>query len=131
MKEASGDMEQIMQIIDQRPEGFLVISGEDNLTLPMMACGGEGVISVSVQGFPQVYSDMVRQALAGDFRAARKEHYKLFKITKMLFAEGSPGGIKAVLEEKGICQAYMRLPLWPISNGLRQNIIAEMAEQGI
>jgi len=131
VKEASGNMEQIMKIINDRPEGFMVISGDDNLTLPMIALGGDGVISVSGQGFPKVFTDMVRQALAGNMEAARKGHYQLFEITKMLFAEGNPGGIKAVLKHKGLMEEYMRQPLWPISEALRQDIVKEMESRGL
>lgn len=125
IKEASGDMEQVMKIINERPDGFLVISGEDNLTLPMIACGGDGVISVSGQGFPQVFSKMVNDALAGKTESAREGHYKLFEVTKMLFAEGNPGGIKAALKHQGICDEYMRQPLWLISDELRADIKQE------
>ncbi|MCH8554497.1 MAG: 4-hydroxy-tetrahydrodipicolinate synthase [Schleiferiaceae bacterium] len=118
VKEASGNMEQVMKIIHERPEGFLVISGDDNLTFPMLALGGDGVISVSGQGFPELFSTMVREGLAGDFAAARIKHYRLFEITKMLFQEGNPGGIKAVLAHQNICGATMRQPLWPISASL-------------
>lgn len=126
IKEASGDMEQVMKIINERPEGFLVISGEDNLTLAMIACGGDGVISVTGQAFPKVYSGMVRTALGNDFTNGRNLHYKLFEITKMLFAEGNPGGVKAALDIQGICNSYMRQPLWAISNELRQKIANEI-----
>lgn len=131
VKEASGDMEQVMKIINERPEGFMVISGEDNLTLPMIACGGEGVISVSGQGFPATFSQMVRDALKGDYEKARVGHYKLFEITKMLFAEGNPGGIKAALAHKGVCGEDMRQPLWKITDDLRKRIKAEINKQGI
>ena len=131
VKEASGDMEQVMKIIDQRPEGFLVISGEDNLTLAIIACGGDGVISVSGQGFPKIFSGMVRKALGNDYENARNLHYKLFEITKMLFAEGNPGGIKAVLKMKGVTEEYIRQPLWLISTELRQKIKTEMDKNQI
>lgn len=124
VKEASGDMEQVMQIIQDRPEGFLVISGEDNLTLPMIACGGDGVISVSGQAYPAVFTDMVRDALAGNMAAARDGHYRLFEATKLLFAEGNPGGVKAALEAQGICEGHLRLPLWPVSDALKKKISA-------
>ena len=129
VKEASGNLEQVMEIIDGRPEGFLVISGDDNLTLPIIASGGDGVISVSGQGFPQVFTTMVSAALEGDMNMAREHHYCLFEITKMLFAEGNPGGIKAALKVKGICEEHMRQPLWPISENLREAIRAEILHQ--
>ncbi len=131
IKEASGDLEQVMKIINERPEGFHVISGDDNLTLPIIACGGDGVISVSGQGFPSVFTQMVRDALNGNIESARKGHYKVFEITKMLFAEGNPGGIKAALAHKGICGEAMRQPLWKISDDLRSAIQKEIDQQGI
>jgi 4-hydroxy-tetrahydrodipicolinate synthase len=126
IKEASGDLNQVMEIIDQKPANFKVISGEDNLTLPILAAGGHGVISVSGQAFPSVFTEMVRQALAGNIATARKLHYRLFKVTNMLFAEGNPGGVKAALDLQKICDPYLRQPLWPISNSLRQAIADEM-----
>lgn len=131
IKEASGNLEQVMEIIEGRPEGFLVISGDDNLTLPIIALGGDGVISVSGQGFPEVFTAMVNASLAGDMATARENHYRLFEITKMLFAEGNPGGIKAALKVKGICQEYMRQPLWPIGDELREAIANEISHQKI
>lgn len=125
VKEASGDLEQVMEIIQNRPEGFAVISGDDNLTFSMVALGGDGVISVSGQGYPEVFTPMVRSVLAGDISAARKGHFELFQVTKMLFAEGNPGGIKAVLKQRGICGDTLRLPLWPISNDLYMKLESE------
>lgn len=125
-KEASGNMDQIMAIIKDRPANFLVISGDDNLTLPMIALGGNGVISVSGQGFPKIFTQMVRQALAGNLTDARSAHYQLYHVTNLLFAEGNPGGIKVVLEAQNICGAHMRQPLWPVSDGLKQKLVAEV-----
>jgi 4-hydroxy-tetrahydrodipicolinate synthase len=115
IKEASGNFGQIMNIIKNRPKGFLVISGDDLITLPILACGGDGVISVVANAFPKDFSEMTRQALAGDFDKARKLHYKLTKITNLLFADGSPGGIKAALEIMGLCTSFARLPLVEIN----------------
>ncbi len=98
IKEASGNLEQCMKIIKNRPDNFLVISGDDNLTLPMIACGADGVISVVANALPKDFSEMVRQAANGKLDAARKLHYKTFEITEQLFADGNPGGIKIVLE---------------------------------
>lgn len=125
VKEASGNMEQVMEIIENRPSGFAVISGDDNLTYPIIALGGDGVVSVSGQGYPEVFTPMVRAALAGDMDVAREGHYKLFNVTKLLFAEGNPGGIKAVLKQRKVCGDTLRLPLWPISNDLYMKIEAE------
>lgn len=126
IKEASGDLEQVMKIINERPDGFLVISGDDNLTLPIIASGGDGVISVSGQAFPAVFSEMVRQALNGGFQKARSLHYQLFEVTKLLFTEGNPGGVKAALDILNLCPDHVRQPLWPISNELRQKIAGEI-----
>jgi 4-hydroxy-tetrahydrodipicolinate synthase len=126
VKEASGDLEQVMAIIKDRPEGFLVLSGEDNLTLPIIAAGGDGVISVSGQAFPAVFTEMIRQSLAGDFSKARSLHYRLFTVTQLLFAEGNPGGVKAALDLLEVIAPYMRQPLWPISHSLRTAIEAEI-----
>ena len=111
IKEASGNMEQCMKIIKHRPDNFLVISGDDNLTLPLIASGADGVISVVANGYPLDFSDMVRHALIHDFKTAQKLHYKLLEITEQLFADGNPGGIKVVLDLKKITKSYVRLPL--------------------
>src|ERR1035437_2857653 len=111
IKEASGNMEQCMTIINNKPKDFLVISGDDNLTLPLIACGGDGVISVVANAFPKSFSDMVRAALKGDFDTARTLHYQTFEITKALFADGNPGGVKIALELLAICGSDVRLPL--------------------
>lgn len=111
VKEASGNMEQITQIIKDKAPDFLVISGDDNLTLPILASGGDGVISVVANAYPRKFSDMVRLGLAGDFAAARVKHYELFDFTRLLFADGSPGGIKTALNEMGFGTDHVRLPL--------------------
>lgn len=125
-KEASGNMDQIMAIIKDRPSDFLMISGDDNLTLPMIALGGNGVISVSGQGFPKLFTQMVRDALAGLLVEAREAHYKLYHVTNLLFAEGNPGGIKVVLEAQNVCGSTLRQPLWPVSESLKQKLISEV-----
>lgn len=122
VKEASGNIEQCMQIIRQKPKDFLVVSGEDNLTLPLIACGFDGVISVVGNAYPREFSDMVRAALQNDFDNARKLHYQLMEITNMLFAEGSPAGIKEVLRLKNICQQHLRLPLVGVSEKLQNEM---------
>lgn len=112
VKEASGNMEQISQIINQRhSDDFLVISGDDNLTLPILASGGDGVISVVANAYPAKFSDMVRLCLKGDFASARVLHYELFEFTRLLFADGSPGGIKTALHEMGFGTDEVRMPL--------------------
>lgn len=111
MKEASGNLEQCMTIIENKPKDFLLISGDDNLTLPLLACGADGVISVLANAFPKDFSDMVRSGLKGDFATARKLHYKTFEITQQLFADGNPGGVKHVLGMLKVCGPTVRLPL--------------------
>lgn len=111
IKEASGNVEQVMKIIKHRPDNFLIISGDDNLTLPLIAAGADGVISVVANAYPKDYSDMVRSALIHDFKTAQKLHYKLMEITEQLFADGNPGGVKVVLAQKNITKPTVRLPL--------------------
>jgi len=130
IKEASGNFGQCMQIVMNTPKEFLKISGDDNITLPLLSLGFDGVISVSGQGFPKVFSQMVREGLKGDFEAARKLHYPLVDVTDMLFAEGNPGGIKYVLDVLGICESHLRLPLVSISDSLKAKIKAEVQKIG-
>lgn len=125
VKEASGNMEQIMQIIKYRPTGFGVLSGDDNLTMPLIAAGADGVISVVANAFPALFSRMVHAAMRGELEAAREAHYKLFDITKMFFEQGNPGGVKAALAHMELMDEYMRLPLFPVSDELRKRIEKE------
>lgn len=127
VKEASGNLEQCMKIIKHRPKDFLVISGDDMLTLPMIAAGADGVISVVANAFPKDFSEMTRQILAGNVKEAQKLHYKLTDIIEQLFADGNPAGIKAVLEMMKICSPTVRLPLVNV-NKATQNALKEMVE---
>jgi 4-hydroxy-tetrahydrodipicolinate synthase len=122
IKEASGDMTQCMQILRDKPEGFLVVSGDDNLVLPQIACGMDGVISVAANCFPKDFSNMTRAALAGDYATARSLHYKLLQGYDLLFAENNPAGVKAFLAELNIIQNVLRLPCTPLSAGLHQQV---------
>jgi 4-hydroxy-tetrahydrodipicolinate synthase len=122
IKEASGDLNQLMEIVDNRPEGFNILSGEDNLTLPMLSVGADGAISVSANAFPEQHSRMINFALGGDFASAHGFHYELFHITNLLFKEGNPAGIKHVLAEKKIIDNHLRLPLTPVSSDLEREI---------
>jgi len=118
VKEASGNVEQIMNIVANKPVGFNVLSGDDAITLPLLACGVNGLISVVANSHPKETSDMVRLGLAGDFAGARELHYPLLKIVDHLFTEGNPAGIKAVMKLKKLCGDTVRLPLVNISEEL-------------
>ncbi len=122
IKEASGNLEQIMKIAKYKPKDFLVISGDDNLTLPTIACGGEGVISVVANAFPFIFSEMVRKAMQNKMEEARELHFKLIDITDQLFADGNPGGIKAALEIMNICENNLRLPLVPVNANVHNKL---------
>lgn len=115
IKEASGDFSQIMDILHRKPKDFIVLSGDDALTLPMISAGARGVISVIANSHPLEFSSLVKAAFAGDHATARKFHYKLFNYINGLFAEGSPSGIKASLEIMGLCKNIMRLPVVPVT----------------
>lgn len=114
-KEASGNFDQINQIIKGKPADFMVISGDDPITLQMIAGGAEGLISVVANAYPKEYSDMVRLCLAGKFAEAEKLHSKYLDIISSMFAEGSPSGVKAYLSEMGLCKNAFRLPVWQVS----------------
>ena len=115
IKEASGNMEQIMHVLRDKPKNFKVLSGDDALTLPMILMGAEGVISVQAMALPKDFSDMVRAGLVGDIEKARALHYPQLEIIDHLFAESNPAGVKACLKIKGICEEYVRLPLIEIT----------------
>lgn len=115
VKEASGDMEQIMTIINNKPTDFAVISGDDALTFPMICIGAEGVISVVANAFPEEFSDMVNSALNSEIEEAKTLHFKLFEIIQNLFTEGNPAGIKAILHIKKLIENNFRLPMIGVS----------------
>ena len=121
-KEASGDFNQIHQIIKNKPKEFMVISGDDPITLPMIACGAEGLISVVANAYPADYSEMVSRCLAGKFNEALPLHYKYIDIINSMFAEGSPSGVKAYLSEMGLCGNYFRQPVWKVSDKQMEKI---------
>ena len=115
VKEASGDLAQVMEIIKNKPDGFSVLSGDDALTFPMISLGAEGVISVVANAFPSEFSTMVNQARNNDTEKAREIHYSLLEIIDLLFADGNPAGIKAALEIMGIMSNNLRLPMIPVT----------------
>lgn len=115
IKEASGNFDQIYQILKYKPQGFLVLSGDDGLTLPLIAAGCDGVISVVANAYPKEFSQMVQFGLTGDFEKARQIHFRLIELINSLFADGSPAGIKAALSIKKLCAENLRLPLVPVN----------------
>ncbi len=119
IKEASGDMAQCMEILRDKPEEFLVVSGDDALALPQIACGMEGVISVAANGFPAAFSQMVRLSLKGDFKAAKGVNDRLIAAYDLMFGENNPAGIKGAMAELGLIGNYVRLPVVPLSEGLQ------------
>lgn len=123
VKEASGSMEQIMDIIARKPNNFLVISGDDAITLPILSAGGDGVISVVGNGFPAEFGNMVHAALENKYDEARQWHYLVLPIIAPLFTEGNPGGIKEVMAELGIMENHLRLPLVNVSETTRNKLI--------
>ena len=125
VKEASGNMEQIMEIIRLKSEGFGVLSGDDAITMPLIAAGADGVISVVANAFPKRFSEMVHASMDENLPVARKAHYDLLSITKMFFEEGNPGGVKVSLNKQGLMEETMRLPLYPVSDSLRNRIQEE------
>ncbi|WP_316797853.1 4-hydroxy-tetrahydrodipicolinate synthase [Pedobacter frigidisoli] len=125
-KEASGSFDQFNQILRDKPEDFLLISGDDPITLPMIALGAAGIISVVGNALPRQFSDMVRACLAGDFKAATPAHLALVEFTRLAFAEGNPAGIKAALKHLDVCGDTVRLPLIKASGGLNESIIKEI-----
>ena len=125
MKEASGSFEQIMEIIQNKPEVFDVLSGDDAITMPLITVGVAGVISVVANAFPKRFSSMVHNAIDQKTELAKKDYYALFSITNMLFEEGNPGGVKVALAAQNIMKPFMRRPLHPVSDGLKVRIEKE------
>lgn len=113
IKEASGSLEQVDEIIKNKPDGFDVISGDDALTFPMIACGAAGVISVIGNALPKEFSRMIRLEMKGEIESARKIHHKFTDLFNLLFVDGNPAGVKAMLHEMGMIENILRLPLVP------------------
>jgi 4-hydroxy-tetrahydrodipicolinate synthase len=130
-KEASGSFDQFNQIMRDKPADFLLISGDDPITLPMIALGASGLISVIGNALPKQLSDMVRQCLAGDFNGANPAHLSLLEFTRLAFAEGNPAGVKAALKHLGICGDAVRLPLVKASSSLEKSIVAEIEKLSV
>jgi len=128
IKEASGNILQCMEIIKNKPKDFLLISGDDALTLPLIAAGADGVISVVANAFPKEFSEMVHLALAGNMKKAREIHYKLLKFINAIFEDGSPSGVKAALEVMELCSNNLRLPLVKVNKQTNASISAIIKE---
>lgn len=128
IKEASGNVEQVMDILRQKPKDFLVISGDDLLTLPLLSMGCEGVISVVANAYPAEFSQMVQLGMKGEVKKAREIHFRLTEFIKALFVDGNPAGIKAALEIKGLISNNLRLPLVKVEKQLYNHLTALMQD---
>lgn len=126
IKEASNDWMQIFWLAREKPEGFFLISGNDDLIVPQISIGYDGVISVIANATPKEFSTMVHQALDGDFASARKTVYELDELITYLFEQGNPAGVKAAMKHLGICDDHVRLPLMPINADLRNKIAQKL-----
>lgn len=122
IKEASGDLGRVMQILEERPHGFRVLSGEDHLTLPILSLGGDGVVSVVSNEVPELMTELVREGLAGRFEAARALHYRLLDLMRVNFIDTNPVPVKAALALMGLIEEQYRLPLTPVTESARQRI---------
>jgi len=126
IKEAAADISQVMELSKILPEKFAILSGDDPLLLPHMACGGDGLISVAANAFPKIFREIYEACITGDYESARRGQFNIALLVKELFAEGNPGGIKSAMSYLGICEAHMRLPLYPISDQLTKRIADEI-----
>jgi 4-hydroxy-tetrahydrodipicolinate synthase len=128
VKEASGDLAQIMRILRGKPDSFSVISGDDMLTIPIIAAGGSGVISVLANAYPAQTSEIVSSALKNNFKTARETHLRFLEMIELLFADGNPAGVKAMMSEMKLCQNTLRLPLVPVGKPVMERIQKAMKE---
>lgn len=122
IKEASGNISQVMEIIHEKPKDFLLISGDDALTLPMIACGAEGLISVIANSHPETTKELVQKGMSGEYDSARVAHYSLLKLIDGIFEDGNPGGVKVLLNEQGVMENEVRLPLVPVNKELESRL---------
>ena len=128
VKEASGSFDQFMEIIGNKPDDFLCISGDDVITLPFIAAGGDGLISVVGNAYPRLASNMVHAAMQDDMAEARKLHYQLLPIIPLLFKEGNPAGVKEIMQMMDICENHVRLPLVTVSEELKGDLAKEFEQ---
>jgi len=126
VKEASGNIPQCMNILQNRPDNFLFLSGDDNITYPLMALGGDGVISVIGNAYPKAMSQLVHFMLDNNFLAGQEKHYELLKIMQLIFKDGNPAGVKAILKLQGIIEDNLRLPLVKVSDDVFEEIKLEV-----
>ncbi len=131
VKEASGNLVQVMQIIQNRPKGFLVLSGDDTITLPILGCGGDGVVSVIANALPRQFSAMIDAALSGDFKKAQKLNGDLLDVHPWLYVDGNPPGIKAAMHILGLCNNELRLPLVPVRDSTYLSLKKELEKLGL
>jgi 4-hydroxy-tetrahydrodipicolinate synthase len=131
VKEASNDLAQCMRILADKPADFQLISGDDAITLPLVALGASGVISVTANALPRAFSDMVRAALAQDLTEARRLQYRLLPAMTLNFVEGNPAGVKQLMALQGLCTPEVRLPLVKASPELRERVKQALAQQGL
>lgn len=128
VKEASGSLSQISEIIANRKKGFSVLSGDDSMTFPLLCLGGDGVISTSANAFSNVFKQIIKNVKEGNIEEARKWHYKALPLMKLFFEEGNPSGIKAGMSELGLCKNILRLPLVSVSSDLKSRIAEALKE---
>jgi 4-hydroxy-tetrahydrodipicolinate synthase len=124
IKEAANNMVQCMHLLKDRPDHFLVVSGDDDLVMPQLACGMDGVISVAANCLPRKFSDMVRAGLNFDFHKAKELNDSMLEAYNLLFAENNPAGVKAFLAEMGLIENFLRLPMVPLSKTLHEKVIS-------
>lgn len=126
VKEASGNLQQIMEILRDKPQDFDVLSGDDGITQPMMALGAKGVISVAANGYPAIFSKMVKSMMENDATAALPLHYKMLRMNGLIFADGNPAGIKCLMAKQNLCKNVLRLPLVPVNENLGKELENEL-----
>lgn len=125
VKEASGNLQQIMEILRDKPSDFDVLSGDDGLTQPMMALGAKGVISVAANGYPDVFCKMVKSMLNDDAKTALPLHYKMLNMNSLIFADGNPAGIKCLMAQQNLCKNVLRLPLVTVNDNVKNDLEKE------
>lgn len=131
VKEASGMMEQCMKIAAEKPDDFLLISGDDLLTTSLISLGAVGVISVMANAFPATFKEMTHSAIKGNYTAAQKALFSLLPINPLMYEESNPVGVKEVLKQMNVCQNYVRMPLLPASKGLSEKIKQVLAKSNL